>query len=192
MKAIVGLRNPGPEYSGTRHNLGFEIVEVVAERLGERLKRGPSRVRCEIAETRLDGDKLVLAAPLSYMNESGGPVRALVQYFGVDSRSDLLVVHDDIDLPFGRLRVQVGGGTAGHNGLRSIERALGHRDFVRLKAGVGRPPGRMDPADFVLRKFTAAERAEIDLLVADAADAALAWVTDIEAATQMAGQRRPA
>jgi len=189
---IVGLRNPGPEYSGTRHNLGFEIVEVVAERLGERLKRGPSRVRCEIAETRLDGDKLVLAAPLSYMNESGGPVRALVQYFGVDSRSDLLVVHDDIDLPFGRLRVQVGGGTAGHNGLRSIERALGHRDFVRLKAGVGRPPGRMDPADFVLRKFTAAERAEIDLLVADAADAALAWVTDIEAATQMAGQRRPA
>src|SRR5690606_19526703 len=142
VKAIVGLRNPGPEYSGTRHNLGFEVVEAVADRLGERLKRGPSRVRCEIAETRVDGEKLVLAAPLSYMNESGGPVRALADYFDVDTRRDLLVVHDDIDLPFGKLRMQVGGGTAGHNGLRSIERALGHRDFHRLKAGVGRPPGR--------------------------------------------------
>ncbi|HZI37329.1 MAG: aminoacyl-tRNA hydrolase [Actinomycetes bacterium] len=192
MKAIVGLRNPGPEYSGTRHNLGFEVVEAVADRLGERLKRGPSRVRCEIAETRVDGEKLVLAAPLSYMNESGGPVRALADYFDVDTRRDLLVVHDDIDLPFGKLRMQVGGGTAGHNGLRSIERALGHRDFHRLKAGVGRPPGRMDPAEFVLRRFTSAERAEIDLLVVDAAEAALAWVGDLEKATQMAGQRRPA
>jgi PTH1 family peptidyl-tRNA hydrolase len=192
VKAIVGLRNPGPEYSGTRHNLGFEVVEAVADRLGERLKRGPSRVRCEIAETRVDGEKLVLAAPLSYMNESGGPVRALADYFDVDTRRDLLVVHDDIDLPFGKLRMQVGGGTAGHNGLRSIERALGHRDFHRLKAGVGRPPGRMDPAEFVLRRFTSAERAEIDLLVVDAAEAALAWVGDLEKATQMAGQRRPA
>ena len=192
MKAIVGLRNPGPEYSGTRHNLGFEVVEAVADRLGERLKRGPSRVRCEIAETRVDGEKLVLAAPLSYMNESGGPVRALADYFDVDTRRDLLVVHDDIDLPFGKLRMQVGGGTAGHNGLRSIERALGHRDFHRLKAGVGRPPGRMDPAEFVLRRFTSAERAEIDLLVVDAAEAALVWGGDLEKATQMAGQRRPA
>lgn len=191
MKAIVGLRNPGPEYTGTRHNLGFEVVEAVAERLGERFKRGPSRVRCEIAETRVGAEKVVLAAPLSYMNESGGPVRALMQYFGVEA-SDLLVVHDDIDLPFGRLRLQVGGGTAGHNGLRSIERALGHREFVRLKAGVGRPPGRMDPAEFVLRRFTAAERAEVDLLVTDAADASLTWVTDVEAATRIAGERRPA
>ena len=190
MKAIVGLRNPGPEYSGTRHNLGFEVVEAVADRLGERRKRGPSRVRCEIAETRVDGEKLVLAAPLSYMNESGGPVRALADYFDVDTRRDLLVVHDDIDLPFGKLRMQVGGGTAGHNGLRSIERALGHRDFHRLKAGVGRPPGRMDPAEFVLRRFTSAERAEIELLVADAAEAAIAWVSDVERATQLAGQRR--
>src|SRR5690606_40929002 len=106
-RGIVGLRNPGPEPSGTRHNLGFEVVEAVADRLGERLKRGPSRVRCEIAETRVDGEKLVLAAPLSYMNESGGPVRALADYFDVDTRRDLLVVHDDIDLPFGKLRMQV-------------------------------------------------------------------------------------
>ncbi len=189
MKAIVGLRNPGPEYSGTRHNLGFEVVEAVADRLGERLKRGPSRIRCEIAETRVDGERVVLAAPLSYMNESGGPVRALTEYFGVGAQ-ELLVVHDDIDMPFGKLRLQVGGGTAGHNGLRSIERALGHRDFVRLKAGVGRPPGRMDPAEFVLRRFTSAERAEIELLVADAAEAAIAWVSDVEKATQLAGQRR--
>src|SRR5690606_26741560 len=119
------------------------------------------------------------------------PVRALVDYFDV-ALEDLLVVHDDIDLPFGRLRLQTGGGTGGHNGLRSIERSLGDRGFVRLKIGVGRPPGSMDPAEFVLRRFAKAERSEVDLMVADAAEVVDAWVGDQEAATRRAGERRPA
>lgn len=189
MKAVVGLRNPGPEYTLTRHNVGFEVIGEVADSRGERFRRGPSRTRCETADVTIEGHRLVLAAPLSYMNESGGAVRALLDYFAVGP-DDFLVVHDDIDLPFGRLRVQVGGGTGGHNGLRSIEGALGHRDFARLKVGVGRPPGRMDPAQFVLRRFTRSERFEVDLMVADAARAVAAWVSDPEAATRIAGERR--
>ncbi|MFP3915188.1 MAG: aminoacyl-tRNA hydrolase [Actinomycetota bacterium] len=189
MRAVVGLRNPGPEYELTRHNVGHEVVRAVAESRGERFSRRPSRLRCETVETRVDSERVVLAAPLGYMNDSGPPVRALVDYFGVQ-RDDLLVVHDDIDLGFGRLRVQVGGGTGGHNGLRSVERALGDRQFVRLKVGVGRPPGNMDPAAYVLRRFAQAERAEVDAMVADAARVVETWVTDREAATRMAGERR--
>lgn len=191
MKAVVGLRNPGPEYELTRHNVGFEVVQAVADSNAEKFRRGPSRTRSETVETRIDGERVVLAAPLGYMNDSGRSVRAVLDYFDTDP-GDLLVVHDDIDLPFGRLRVQVGGGTGGHNGLRSIERALGHRDFCRLKMGVGRPPGSMDPAEFVLRRFSKAERTEVDLMVADGADVVEAWVTDQEAATRRAGERRPA
>lgn len=191
MKAILGLRNPGPEYELTRHNVGFEVVEAVAASRGERFRRGPSRLRAEVVETRLDGERVVLAAPLGYMNDSGRSARAVVDYFDV-GLSDLLVVHDDIDLPFGRLRLQEGGGTGGHNGLRSIERALGERGFGRLKVGVGRPPGSMDPAEFVLRRFAKAERSEVDLMVVDAAEVAAAWVTDREAATRKAGERRSA
>lgn len=191
MKAVVGLRNPGPEYEHTRHNVGAEVVEAWAEGLGERLGRGPSRVRCSTVQSSIGAGKVVLAVPLTFMNESGGPVRSLVDYFGVEG-VDLLVIHDDIDLPFGRLRLQMGGGTGGHNGLRSIETALGTRQFTRLKFGVGRPPGRMDPADFVLRRFAKAERVEVDLMIADAADVAAGWVTDLETATRRAGERRPA
>lgn len=190
MKAVVGLRNPGPEYELTRHNLGFEVVGAVAEAHGGRFRRGPSRTKTEVAEPTVAGERVVLAAPLGYMNESGRPVRALVDYFGVDLE-DLLVVHDDIDLPFGRLRLQVGGGTGGHNGLRSVERSLGERGFVRLKLGVGRPPGAMDPAEFVLRRFSKAERAEVDRMVVDAVGVVEAWVSDREAATRLAGERRP-
>lgn len=189
MKAVVGLRNPGPEYESTRHNIGYEVVARLAQNQGERWRRGPSNTRAETVETRIDGEKVVLAAPLTYMNESGRSVRSLVDYFGVGS-DDLLVVHDDIDLPFGRLRLQAGGGTGGHNGLRSLEKALGHRDFERLKFGVGRPPGRMDPADFVLRPFAKAERAEVELMIEDSAEAAAAWITDRERATRLAGERR--
>lgn len=188
MRAVVGLRNPGPEYALTRHNVGFEVVEAVASAHHTRLGKGPSRTRCETAELRIADERVVLAAPLSYMNQSGGPVRALLDYFGI-AVDDLLVVHDDIDLPFGRLKIQVSGGTGGHNGLRSIENSLGP-DFVRLKIGVGRPPGRMDPADFVLRRFTRAERTEVDLLVEEAAEVAIDWVVDLEAATRRAGERR--
>lgn len=189
MKAVVGLRNPGPEYDLTRHNLGFEVVQAVAASQGEKFRRGPSRTRAETVETQIAGERVVLVAPLGYMNESGGSVRAVADYFGVSS-PDLLVIHDDIDLPFGRLRLQVGGGTGGHNGLRSIEQTLGHRDFTRLKVGVGRPPGRMDPAEFVLRRFTKAERSEVDVLVPEAADVIEAWVANVETATRMAGERR--
>lgn len=191
MKAVVGLRNPGPEYELTRHNVGFEVVQTVAESRGSRFGRGPSRTRCETVDLRLGDERVVLAAPVTYMNESGRAVRALTDYFGI-SGEELLVIHDDIDLPFGRLRVQQGGGTGGHNGLRSIEKALGHRDFARLKVGVGRPPGRMDPADFVLRRFTRAERSEVDLMVADGAAVVEDWATDVEAATRRAGERKPA
>lgn len=190
MKAVVGLANPGPEYERTRHNIGAEVVAAVAAASGERLGRGPSRVRSSIAQAVVSGEKVVLAVPLTYMNQSGGPVRSMVDYFGIEV-ADLLVVHDDIDLPFGRLRLQVGGGTGGHNGLRSVEASLATRDFTRLKFGVGRPPGRMDPADFVLRRFAKAERAEVDLMIADAADTVDLWVTDVDAATRRAGERRP-
>lgn len=189
MKAVVGLGNPGPSYEGTRHNVGAEVVAAIASGEGERFKRGPGRTRSMVAEVRLASEKVVLATPTSYMNESGGPVRALMDYFSVDV-SDVLVVHDDIDLPFGRLRVQQGGGTGGHNGLRSIEQSLGTRDFTRLKVGVGRPPGRMDPADYVLRRFAKSERAEIDLLVADAADVVAEWAHDMDAAVKRAAERR--
>jgi len=190
MKAVVGLANPGPEYERTRHNIGAEVVVAVGAGSGERLGRGPSRLRSSIAQTVVSGEKVVLAVPLTYMNQSGGPVRSMVDYFGIEV-GDLLVVHDDIDLPFGRLRLQVGGGTGGHNGLRSVEASLATRDFTRLKFGVGRPPGRMDPADFVLRRFAKAERAEVDLMIADAAHVVDLWVTDIDGATRRAGGRRP-
>lgn len=190
MKAVAGLRNPGPEYELTRHNVGYEVVTAVADSHGERFRRGPARMRCEAVEIPLGGQRVVLAAPLGYMNDSGGPVRALLDYFRIEL-VDLLVVHDDIDLPFGRLRLQVGGGTGGHNGLRSVEQALGDRGFARLKVGVGRPPGSMDPAAFVLRRFSKAEREEVDRMVEDASRVVEAWVTDREAATRLAGERRP-
>lgn len=191
MKAVVGLRNPGPEYELTRHNVGFEVAQELVASRGERLRRGPSRTDAATAAMQICGERVVVAAPLRYMNESGRPVRAIVDYFDI-ALDDLLVVHDDIDLPFGRLRLQMGGGTGGHNGLRSIERTLGSPEFVRLKVGVGRPPGQMDAAEFVLRRFTKAERAEVDLMVADAADVVEVWVTDRETATRRAGERRPA
>ena len=191
MKAVVGLGNPGAEYEGTRHNVGSEVVSALAESEGGRFKRGPSRVRCHVADVMVGAAKVILGVPMTYMNESGGPVKSLVEYFDV-AEEHLLVIHDDIDLPFGRLRVQVGGGTGGHNGLRSIEKALGHRNFMRLKVGVGRPPGRMDPADFVLRRFTKSERIEVDLMVGDAVEIVGKWVDDVDAATRLAGERRPA
>lgn len=190
MRAVAGLRNPGPEYELTRHNVGYEVVRALADSHGERFRRGPARMSCEVVEMQLGGQRVVLAAPLGYMNESGRPVRALLDYFDIHL-ADLLVVHDDIDLPFGRLRVRVGGGTGGHNGLRSVERALGDRGFARLKVGVGRPPGKLDPAAFVLRRFSKAEREEVDHMVEDASGVAEAWVTDHEAAIRLAGERRP-
>ena len=186
---VVGLRNPGSEYEGSRHNLGGEVVAELVSRHGLKLKRSSLRLRCEVAEGRIGGQRAILAMPLSFMNQSGGPVSSLLRYHKVPVESTL-VLHDDIDLAFGRLRLQVGGGTGGHNGLRSLERSLGTREFSRLKMGVGRPPGSMDPAAFVLRRFSKAERPEVDLLVQDAADVVELWFDDAGRAQERAAHRR--
>lgn len=187
MKAVVGLRNPGSEYEGTRHNVGYEVLAVLADRHGARFKRS-SRLRSQVAEARVGEERVALVVPLAYMNESGGPVQASVSYYKV-ALGDLLVLHDDIDLAFGRLRVQVGGGSGGHNGIRAIERALGAREFCRLKIGVGRPPERMDPADFVLSRFSRAERPEVDMTVGDAADVVEEWLVNPARAQERAAHR---
>jgi peptidyl-tRNA hydrolase, PTH1 family len=190
MRLAIGLRNPGPDYAGTRHNIGLEVIAVVLRRHGARLKRGPLRVRAELAEVGLAAERLMLAAPLSFMNQAGGAVKSVLAYHKI-ALGDLLVVHDDIDLAFGRLRVQNGGGTGGHNGLRSIEGSLGSREFARLKIGIGRPPGEADPADFVLSRFSKTERSEVDLLLEDAADVIERWVTDPVRAQEQAAHRLP-
>lgn len=193
MRIVCGLRNPGSEYEGTRHNLGYEVISVLAARLDTKLKRGPLRVRAELARVPnkdLDGRDLLLAVPNSYVNESGRVVKSILSYFK-SAIADLLVVHDDIDLAFGRLRIQEDGGSGGHNGIRSIEASLGTREFWRLKMGVGRPPGNQDPAEFVLRKFSKADRAEADLLVQDAVDVVERWLIDPARAQELAAHRRP-
>ncbi len=186
---VVGLRNPGADYEGTRHNSGFEVVARVTGTAGVELGRAPSRVKAQIAEAGVGPDRVVYAAPTTFMNHSGMAVRALLDYFRI-SLQDMLVVHDDIDLDFGRLRLQVGGGSGGNNGVRSIESALGSNEFSRLKLGVGRPPGSMDPADFVLRRFTKAERPEADLMIEDAAAVVELWLTDRARAQEQAALRR--
>lgn len=188
VRVVVGLRNPGAEYEGTRHNVGFEVLSAVLDRVGESLSRGPSRVRSMIASTGTPEDRSLFVVPATFMNESGGAVRAVLDYYKVGP-ADLLVIHDDIDLAFGRLRLQVAGGSGGHNGIRSLERALGTKEFSRLKVGVGRPPGSQDPADFVLRSFTKTERPEVDLLVGDAADVVERWLDDRARAQEAAALR---
>jgi PTH1 family peptidyl-tRNA hydrolase len=185
---VVGLRNPGPDYEGTRHNLGYEIVARTIEKAGETPGRGPSRIRGLVAQVGAGDDRTLFLVPNTFMNESGGAVRAALDYYKIDP-SELLVVHDDIDLPFGRLRIQVNGGSGGHNGIRSLERALGTTEFSRLKAGVGRPPGSQDPADFVLRDFTRRERPEVDLMVEDAAEVVERWLDDRARAQELAALR---
>jgi PTH1 family peptidyl-tRNA hydrolase len=148
------------------------VLDELARRAGVRLSPGKgARSRALSGEGRLAGRRIVLARPTTYMNESGGPVRGLLDYHHLDV-ADLVVVHDELDLPFATVRLKRGGGEGGHNGLRSISRSTGTRDYLRVRVGIGRPPGRQDPADFVLRDFSAAERKELDLLVAEAADAA--------------------
>ena len=165
---IVGLGNPGPRYAGTRHNIGFAVVGLLAERMGGKFKA--HKGRCDVVEGRLAGLPVVLAKPKSYMNISGGPVVSISRFFKVPV-DRITVVHDELDLPFGALRLKRGGGDGGHNGLRSITTAMGNREYLRVRFGIGRPPGRQDPADFVLREFTAAERKEVPVLVDRAADA---------------------
>ena len=188
MHVIVGLRNPESAYLGTRHNIGAEVVDALADRLGARLKRGPLRVRAEIAQGTIAGEKVILALPRASMNVSGGPVSSVLSYYKADAR-DLLVIHDDLDLPYARLRLHEGRGSGGHNGVKSVMDALGSRNFWRLKMGLGRPPGRMDPAAFVLKRFAKVERNEMDILVQDAANVVETFVSDSARAVQQAGER---
>lgn len=188
LRAVVGLRNPGSDYEGTRHNVGYEVVDEYLRRQGEKLGKGPGRVRAQLARLGPIGDATVVIVPATFMNESGQGVRSALDYYKIPVE-EMLVVHDDIDLPFGRLRLQVGGGSGGHNGIRSMERALGSNDFSRLKVGVGRPPGSQDPADFVLRPFTRQERPEVDFMVQDAADVVETWTEDVAKAQEQAALR---
>jgi peptidyl-tRNA hydrolase, PTH1 family len=165
---VAGLGNPGPEYAGNRHNCGFMTADVLAGRMGARFTR--SRTRAMVADGRLAGDVVTLAKPLSFMNLSGGPVAAVSTYYKVPVER-IVVVHDELDLPFGVLRLKQGGGDGGHNGLRSVTAALGTGDYLRVRVGIGRPPGRMDPADYVLRDFSPAERKLLPDVLERSADA---------------------
>jgi PTH1 family peptidyl-tRNA hydrolase len=171
---IVGLGNPGPEYAGNRHNAGQMVLDLLAGRIGARFKA--HRTRNDIAEGRVSGQPVTLARPRSYMNLSGGPVAALLGFYKL-SPERLVVIHDELDVSFGVVRLKLGGGDNGHNGLRSITSSLGTRDYYRARFGIGRPPGRMDPAAFVLKDFSAQERKELPFALDRAADAVEALIT---------------
>jgi PTH1 family peptidyl-tRNA hydrolase len=166
---VVGLGNPGPQYAKTRHNIGFMVAELLAGRIGASFKVH-KRSGAEIATGRLGGRSVVLAKPRTFMNESGRQVGPLAKFYSV-APADVIVIHDELDIDFGRLRLKLGGGEGGHNGLRSVANALGTKDFQRVRIGIGRPPGRKDPAAFVLENFTAAERTEVPTICEQAADA---------------------
>lgn len=183
---IVGLGNPGPQYAGTRHNVGFDVVDALAEQVGARLarhKRGHALAAQAKLGTPGDLHSLVLVEPLSFMNASGGPVKAIAGFYGT-ATDRIVVVHDELDLDFGVLRVKFGGGDNGHNGLRSLRSSLGSGDFFRVRVGIGRPPGRQDPIDWVLRPFTGHERRELPEVVQRAADAVQELVRSGLEATQ--------
>ncbi|CAI7977154.1 Peptidyl-tRNA hydrolase [Frankia sp. Hr75.2] len=178
---VVGLGNPGASYAGNRHNIGFMVVDLLAERTGARLRS--HRSRAEIDQVRLAGRSVVLARPRTFMNVSGPPVAAVRAFYKIDL-SRVIVVHDELDIPFDAIRLKRGGGDNGHNGLRSITSSLGSRDYLRVRVGIGRPPGRMDPADFVLRDFSPVERKALPLIVDNAADAVESLLQEELAAAQ--------
>jgi PTH1 family peptidyl-tRNA hydrolase len=180
---VVGLGNPGPRYAGNRHNVGFLVLDLLADRLGASFKA--HKGRADVAETRLGELPVVLAKPRSWMNESGGPVVGIARFYKVPLER-ITVVHDDLDLPYGTLRLKAGGGDGGHNGLRSLTAALGDNGYARVRFGIGRPPGRQDPADFVLRDFAAVERKDLAFHVDRAADAVEALLAQgLEAAQNL-------
>ena len=167
---VVGLGNPGKEYAGNRHNVGFLVADLLASRVGARFGRS-KRAHAEVAEGRLGfgGPKLVLVKPLTFMNLSGSAAASLGQFFKVPV-DNVIAVHDELDVPFGQVRAKRGGGEGGHNGLRSMSKSLASKEYARVRVGVGRPPGRQDPADYVLSDFSATERKELDFLIDRAAD----------------------
>ncbi|MDK8679346.1 aminoacyl-tRNA hydrolase [Corynebacterium accolens] len=163
---VVGLGNPGPKYSGTRHNIGFDVADELAGELMSSFSVH-KKTNTEVAEGMLSGRKVICAKPRSFMNLSGGPIKALAQYFHL-APADIVVVHDELELDFGTVKLRHGGGDHGHKGLRSTTKSLGTKDYQRLSIGIGRPPGRMDPASFVLKPWSKQEKVEIPILCADA------------------------
>ena len=166
---VVGLGNPGPQYATTRHNLGFLVADVLADRIGSGFKVH-KKSGAEVTTGRIGDKQVVLAKPRTYMNESGRQVGPLAKFYSI-APADVIVVHDELDIDFGRIRLKFGGGVAGHNGLRSVSSALGTHDFQRVRIGIGRPPGRKSGATFVLENFTAAERPEVGTICEQSADA---------------------
>ena len=177
---VVGLGNPGPTYAGTRHNIGYLVVDELARRMGGSLKAHKSG-RARVLEGRLappgaPAPKVVLGRARGYMNESGGPVSTLAKFYGVDP-AHVIAIHDELDIDFGTLRIKLGGGDNGHNGLKSMRASLGTGDFYRVRAGIGRPPGRQDVHDFVLKPYSSTERKDLPVYVEEAADAVESLVT---------------
>lgn len=174
---IMGLGNPGPRYERTRHNVGQLVVDEIARRRDERWKQHKAGAR--VAETRLGpgGSKLVLVKSNGFMNTSGGPASALAKFYSI-APDRVIAIHDELDIPFDSLKLKLGGGHGGHNGVRDVAKALGSGEFVRVRVGIGRPPGRQDPADWVLSPFSAGERQDLGNLLVDAADAVERIVED--------------
>ena len=178
---VVGLGNPGPSYAGHRHNVGYLVTDELASRMGSPFRSHKSG-RAEVVEGRLgapgaQGPRVVLARPRCYMNETGGPVKALATFYKVPPER-IIAIHDELDIAFGTLRVKLGGGDNGHNGLRSMRSSLGTGDFYRVRAGIGRPPGRQDVADFVLSDYSRVEQKELPFQVDHAADAVETLITE--------------
>ena len=185
---VVGLGNPGPQYAGNRHNVGQMVLDELARRAGASfgskggvLSRRPQAATAEVRIGTLPGGapgpRAVLAKPTTFMNTSGGPVAALARYYDVPP-DRVVLVHDELDIPFGEIKLKLGGGEGGHNGLRDTSKALGTKDYLRVRVGIGRPPGRMDAADFVLRDFAKPEQKDLPFLLDDAADAVELVVTE--------------
>ncbi|MEC5180182.1 aminoacyl-tRNA hydrolase [Arthrobacter sp. CG_A4] len=174
---IVGLGNPGAEYAHNRHNVGQMVLDELASRVGGGFKSHRSRAQVLEGRMGVGGPRMVLAKPLSYMNVSGGQVSALAKFYDIDP-GHVIAVHDEIDIPFNTVKLKIGGGEGGHNGLRDISRALATKDYLRVRVGVGRPPGRMDTADYVLRNFSAPEKKDLPFLIDSAADAVEALVRE--------------
>ena len=176
---IVGLGNPGPTYAATRHNIGYMVADALAARMdpGSKapFKKHKSR-RADVVEGRLAGERAVLGRSRTYMNDSGGPVSTLSKFYDVDA-DHLIVIHDELDIDFGQLRVKKGGGDNGHNGLKSIRQSISTGDFHRVRVGIGRPPGRQDVHDFVLKPYSSTERKDLPVYVEEAADAVESLIT---------------
>ncbi|MBG6217310.1 PTH1 family peptidyl-tRNA hydrolase [Arthrobacter sp. CAN_A6] len=174
---VAGLGNPGPGYANNRHNVGQMVLDVLAARLGGRFKSAKAQAVAFEGRMGIGGPRLVLTKPLTYMNLTGGPVSALARFHDI-APDQVIAVHDEIDIPFNTVKLKFGGGEGGHNGLRDLSRALGTKDYYRVRVGVGRPPGRQDAADYVLKDFGSAEKKELAFLLEDGADAVEALILE--------------